>query len=220
MSAVQGESGRPVGDPGLVYILTNAAMPNHVKIGLTRKDDVSERLRQLYTTGVPVPFECTYSARVPDCGKLEHVLHKVFGDKRVRPDREFFTADPDLARMIIDLVKIDDRPLSDEEQGITTDQRTEIETEKERRAPRLSFERLGLTPGTVLVASKDPAITCEVAGPGKVSFRGEVMSPSGAALKAIRELGYSWTAISGSDFWTHQGVKLSALAAANLANGP
>lgn len=210
MSLVHGPAGS---DPGLVYILTNAAMPHHVKIGLTRKDDVSERLRQLYTTGVPVPFECAYSARVPDCGKLERVLHKVFDDKRVRPDREFFTADPELARLIIDLVKIEDRPLSDEEQGISPEERTEIETEKERRAPRLTFERLGLPVGTVLVASRDSAVTCEVAGVSKVRFHGEVMSPSGAALIAVRALGYRWSAVSGSDFWTYEGEKLSALAA-------
>ena len=35
MSSGQLDAVKP-GDPGLVYILTNAAMPNHVKIGLTR----------------------------------------------------------------------------------------------------------------------------------------------------------------------------------------
>jgi hypothetical protein len=110
-------------DPGFVYILTNASMPGFVKIGLTRKDDVSERLRQLYTTGVALPFECVYSARVPDCAKLETVLHRVFGEKRVNPAREFFRADPDLAILIIDLVKIEELPVSDAEQGISVEQR-------------------------------------------------------------------------------------------------
>ena len=168
-------------------------------------------MREIYTTGVPVPFEVAYSARVPDCGKLERVLHKVFDDKRVRPDREFFTANPELARLIIDLVKVEDRPLSDEEQGITPDQRTEIEVEKERSSQRLSFDRLGLRPGTVLRLYKDPSVTCEGAGANKVSFKAQIMSPSGAALQALRDLGFAWTAASGSDHWTHEGVRLSAL---------
>jgi hypothetical protein len=204
-------------DPGFVYIMTNAAMPGFVKIGITRKDDVSDRLRQLYTTGVALPFECLYSARVPDCGKLETVLHRVFGEKRVNPAREFFRADPDLAKLIIDLVKIEERPVSDAEQGITPEQRTEIEAEKERKAPRISFDRLGLPQGTVLALSKDPRVTCTVATTQTVLFNGEELSPSRAAVRAINALGHPWRAASGSEYWTYQGSKLSSLAA-DIAN--
>jgi hypothetical protein len=193
--------------------MTNAAMPGVVKIGLTRKDDISERLRQLYTTGVALPFECVYSARVPDCGKLETVLHRVFGEKRVNPAREFFRADPDLAILIIDLVKIEELAVSDAEQGISPDQRTEIEVEKERKAPRISFDRLGLPPGTILALSKDPRVTCTVATTQTVLFNGEELSPSRAAVKAINALGHPWRAASGSEYWTHRGTKLSSLAA-------
>jgi hypothetical protein len=42
----------------IVYVLTNAAMPGLTKIGKTTQEDVKSRLSQLYTTGVPVPFEC------------------------------------------------------------------------------------------------------------------------------------------------------------------
>jgi hypothetical protein len=200
-------------DPGFVYVLTNAAMPGFVKIGLTRKDDISERLRQLDTTSVALPFECFYSARVPDCGKLEAVLHRVFGEKRIRPNREFFRADPDLAKLIIDLVKIEERPVSDAEQGITPGQRDDIEAEKERKSPRINFDRLGLGVGTVLTLSKYPEISCTVASPGTVMFQGEELSPSRAAVKAINAMGHNWRAASGSEYWTFEGVKLSALVA-------
>jgi hypothetical protein len=211
------EDGHP--DAGFVYLLTNVAMPGYVKIGLTRQDDVEQRLRQLDTTSLPLPFECAYAARVPDCGKLEKVLHRVFGDKRVRQSREFFTADPELARIIIDLVKIGDRPVSDAEQGISRDQRVAIETEKAKRAPNLTFERLGLPVGTVLTHLKDPTITCEVVGPSKVVFQGKTTSPSAAALTALHELGYDWPTVSGFDFWTHEGVKLSAMKTVDAADG-
>ena len=42
---------------GIVYVLTNPAMPGIVKIGRTQSD-LGSRLSQLYSTGVPVPFEC------------------------------------------------------------------------------------------------------------------------------------------------------------------
>jgi len=40
---------------GSVYVLTNPAMPNMVKIGKTTRD-VELRLVDLYSTGVPLPF--------------------------------------------------------------------------------------------------------------------------------------------------------------------
>ena len=42
----------------IVYVLTNPAMPGLVKIGMTDRDDVQRRMSDLYTTGVPLPFEC------------------------------------------------------------------------------------------------------------------------------------------------------------------
>ncbi len=45
---------------GIVYILTNPAMPNLVKIGMTTRLEVGIRMSELYTTGVPVPFECSF----------------------------------------------------------------------------------------------------------------------------------------------------------------
>ena len=46
---------------GSVYVLTNPAMPNMVKIGKTTRD-VELRLADLYSTGVPLPFDkCDYS---------------------------------------------------------------------------------------------------------------------------------------------------------------
>ena len=48
---------------GIVYVLTNPAMPGMVKIGKTGRE-VEARLNDLYTTGVPLPFECAYAGRV------------------------------------------------------------------------------------------------------------------------------------------------------------
>ena len=50
--------------PNIVYVLTNPAMPGIVKIGMTDKLEVQPRMRDLYTTGVPLPFDCVIATEV------------------------------------------------------------------------------------------------------------------------------------------------------------
>ena len=50
--------------PNIVYALTNAAMPGIVKIGMTDRDDIRRRMSDLYTTGVPLPFDCVVAREI------------------------------------------------------------------------------------------------------------------------------------------------------------
>lgn len=192
---------------GYVYILTNAAMPGYIKIGLTQQDDVALRVKQLDNTSLPLPFECYFAARVPDCSRVERTSHFVFGEKRARGNREFFTAQPDLVKAIIELVAIEDVSPTDAEQDITPQERQEIEAEQQRR----TLGGLGLQIGTVLTFLKDPEVTCEVYDARKVFFRGEVVSLSRAALTAIHDMGFTWPTANGFEYWTYNRVKLSEL---------
>jgi len=70
-------------EEGIVYILTNPAMPNLVKIGMTTRLEVGIRMSELYTTGVPVPFECSFAGKVADVKKVEKAFHKAFGPYRI-----------------------------------------------------------------------------------------------------------------------------------------
>ena len=76
----------------IVYVLTNPAMPGIVKIGITSQHNPQVRMDQLYTTGVPLPFECAIAVEVADgnAGEIENALHTAFGPQRVNPSREFF----------------------------------------------------------------------------------------------------------------------------------
>jgi hypothetical protein len=193
---------------GIVYILTNEAMPGYVKIGLTQQDDVGDRVRQLDNTSIPIPFECYFAAHVPDCRKVERTLHFVFGERRARRNREFFTIDPDLAKAIIELVAIDKVSVTDAEQSIDTAERREIEDLRKRREVR-TFPSMNIPLGSVLTFIKDETITCTVSGPRKVNFRGEDLSPSKAALLVIHEMGYDWPAVSGMGYWAYEGIKIA-----------
>lgn len=74
---------------GYVYIASNKAMPDLVKIGMTGKAPAS-RLKELYTTGVPYPFQLHYAKRVKDPREVEKTLHHLFQAYRVSSKREFF----------------------------------------------------------------------------------------------------------------------------------
>lgn len=76
--------------PERIYVLVNQAMPGLIKIGRTSGDDVEARMRQLDTTGIPLPFECFYAAEVADAARVERAIHEAFEDHRVRRNREFF----------------------------------------------------------------------------------------------------------------------------------
>ena len=78
---------------GIISILINEAMPSCVKVGKTT-DSIENRMKGLDTTGVPLPFECFYAAKVADMSFMERQLHDAFSDNRVRKSREFFNIDP------------------------------------------------------------------------------------------------------------------------------
>ena len=93
---------------GIVYLLTNPVMPGLVKIGMTTQEDIDKRMKELYTTGVPVPFECQFACKVKkgDCAKIEKALHTAFAPQRINANREFFRIQVEQAKAIFQLCSI------------------------------------------------------------------------------------------------------------------
>ena len=88
-------------EKGFVYILTNPAFrKDWVKIGMTTRP-VDERIRDLDTTSIPLPFEVYATLRTSHWSKVEHHLHsmidKLAPRKRIRSGREFFNIPPAMA---------------------------------------------------------------------------------------------------------------------------
>ena len=90
----------------IVYVLTNPAMPGIVKIGMTDRDDVQRRMAELYSTGVPLPFECAAALEVADqqASRVEDALHTAFGPHRINASREFFRIDPDQVEALLEIL--------------------------------------------------------------------------------------------------------------------
>ena len=123
--------------PNIVYVLTNPAMPDIVKIGMTDQNDVQDRMRQLYSTGVPLPFECVIARRIEDrkASEIESALHTAFGPNRVNSSREFFQIDPEQVEVLLRVMPGEDVTPSSSEQeaGIDVEDREAASSYKRNR---------------------------------------------------------------------------------------
>jgi hypothetical protein len=175
-------------DIQIIYVLTNLAMPGLVKIGRTSRADVEGRMRELYSTGVPVPFACFYACRVKNASAVEKDLHIAFGDHRVNPNREFFKIDPDRVYAILKHLQIEE---------VTSDINKEIESEtdatdkesakklyREQRRPNLRFDVVGIPVGSLLqFRGGDQHV--RVLSDRKVEFNGEELSLTMATRRLL-----------------------------------
>lgn len=131
-------------DFSIVYVLVNPAMPGLVKIGRTSQEEVGTRLAQLYTTGVPVPFELKYACRVPNSDEVECALHVAFGPQRINLKREFFRIEPDQAIAILKLLHVEDATAEVAAQATGIDEQSLAAAEGMRqRRPNLDFHEMG-----------------------------------------------------------------------------
>lgn len=188
-----------------VYVLTNEAMPGLVKIGMTQAP-IEARMLQLDTTGVPLPFECYYAARVNDQKKVEKALHEAFGDHRIRKSREFFRLDPYKAKVILELVAEEEVTPKADVVADAADEEALVEARKRRT--KFTFSSAGVPVGATLVFSKGEGYTATVLDDSRIEFRGEVTSLSASAALIMKELGYTWVATQGPAFWLYEGETL------------
>lgn len=194
--------------PRLIYVLKNEAMPGLVKIGLTT-DSVEARIASLNTTAVPLPFECHFAAEIPesvDLDKLEKTLHQLFSEHRINPKREFFRVEPEKVVLALSIGGF--KEVTPGKSDIDPVEVLAMEKVKEQRRARINLAALGINPGDVLVLSRDEDVKVTVLSGGKVDYKGEPMSISAAALRALQEMGYKSTSVSGSDYWMFEGELL------------
>jgi len=83
-------------DIGIVYILGTDTFTKDakelVKIGLTTLP-VKDRIKSLYTSGVPFEFKVLREYKTSSYAELEKAMHKLLNKYRPNPAREFFTSD-------------------------------------------------------------------------------------------------------------------------------
>jgi hypothetical protein len=176
-------------------------MKGLVKIGMTTREMVDIRMGELYSTGVPVPFECSFAGRVADVKAVERAFHIAFGPYRINPNREFFEIEDTQAVELLRLMCIEDVSPSVKTELNKVDEvsRDSGERMKQKR-PNLNFDEMGIPSGSILHSNFNHE-TCEVVDAKKVSLRGETMSLTRATREKIG-LDYS---VQPSPYWVFEG---------------
>lgn len=184
----------------IIYILINESMPGYVKIGKTT--NLNQRMRSLYRTQVPLPFECFYACTVENGIEVEKWLFDIFEDRRVSKDREFFEVSPERVTAALREKAIKD----------VTPRETYTESEEDKAAlnkarvnrDRFNFKMVDIPVGAELVFSRDENIKAKVVDNRNIEFNGEVTSLSNSAQKI---LGYDYK-VAGTLYWMYEGETL------------
>ena len=189
---------------GIVYVLSNPAMPRLVKIGCTSLEDISIRLNQLYSTGVPFPFEVEFAARVPNPEEVEQALHRAFAPNRVSARREFFEILPEQPIAILKLLHVEDATTEIELAAVAVQPQDAAAGQQfVARRPPLNFVEMGIPLGSILAFSRNGAInaTAIVSAPKKVQVEGVEMSLT-AATRLLLGVDYD---VAPGPYWTFSG---------------
>lgn len=198
---------------GIIYVLTNDAMPQMIKIGRTSGEGVERRVAELSrATGVPLPFKVAVARAVHDARTVERALHIAFGPDRVNPAREFFSIAPERAIAIINAFPGQDLTPQTEravEQAVEASEPGTLaaawEFQKKRRPP-LNFVEMGVPVGSELLHIATGQ-TVDVVEAKKVYLRGEVVSLT-RAQQIISGAAY---AVAPGRHWSFNGTPISTL---------
>lgn len=194
---------------GIVYVLTNPAMPGLVKIGKTNRDEVTERISEFNRqTCVPVPFECVVAVQVDDEAAIEKALHIAFDPDRINPKREFFEIDARQAEALLKVCGKDVTPNVKQESEAASEQ-VEKDARKtlaaRRRGPQFSFAGVGIQVGETITSLRGS--TAEVADEGtSVLYGNKEMSLRKATIASDGSL--AGKPLRPASYWHYNGTPL------------
>jgi len=195
---------------GIVYVLTNPAMPDIVKIGMTNRDTIDARMRELFNTSVPLPFDCEYACKVSNCEKVEKALHIAFHPYRIHAQREFFKINPEQAIAILKLL--------DKSNDITKEIIEEINNDlaevdkvagdnfKRKMRPSLNFQEMNIPVGAKLLYVKSEIpVEVEVCSDRKILYK-DIETSLTAVTKELLGLDYT---VQPTRYWAYNGKNLN-----------
>lgn len=159
-----------------VYIFTNPAMPDYVKVGIT--NDIERRIKDLSRpTSIAEPFECfghlTVKGNKPSAHDIETILH-FFLSREFRQTKEYFVASVPEVEKYFKYIEIINPRIKYSLHKSTT-------KEKSRQT---TFEMLRIPVGAELAFKTDDSIRCKVVdNKNTVLYNGEHTSLSAIAMK-------------------------------------
>lgn len=184
---------------GYIYIMTNPALIDMVKIGYAT--NVEERRKQLSTTALPYEYEvyATYetNGNLED-KKLHQLIDDLNPDLRVSKNREFYVMTPEQAYQLLEAISI----ISGSTNRLKRTNQVKINVKR----PPIDFAKCGIPKGAELVYIEDPNIKVTVVNNHKVKYKEELTSLS-AIVKNLK--GYS---IAGPSYFTYNGKLITEIA--------
>ena len=199
--------------PNIVYVLTNPAMPGIVKIGMTNRADVQQRMNELYTTGVPLPFECVIALQIEDrvAVEVEKALHTAFRPYKINPSREFFDIEPEQVEALLRVIHGKDVTTQVKKDANKSFSTTDLDAATRyirKRRPPLNFQQMGIPYGSTLVSvANGERVT--VSGPKTVNLRDRDLSLSAATNILLNKSQHN--SIRGTAYWAFEGRILTEI---------
>jgi hypothetical protein len=209
---------------GIVYILVNPCLEGWVKIGMSDKNDIKDRLTELNSpANMPLSFRAYAVYHTDNPSLIEHGIQKIIdavnyelraretvdsGRERVR---EFFRMSPEKALEVFKSVA----KMRGDTNAIELIEPTKNEQEEEKivqeRRPRLNLKEIGIPNGSELTFVNDETITCKAdCNNNRLIYEGESYSIAALAIKLLNEkCGWHVKAIAGSSYFNYNGQTLS-----------
>ena len=188
---------------GYIYIMTNPALKNMVKIGYST--DVEKRRQDLsHSTSIPDDYQIyaiyETEGKLED-KKLHHLIDKLNPDIRYNPKKEFYIMSPEDAYDLLEAIEY----ISGTAGKLKKHKNNPIQTTKK---PQINFAKCGIPIGAELVYIDDPNIKVTVCGDKKVEYNGEEISLS----TLVQELKNLKAKPRGTDCFTYNGRSLIDIA--------
>lgn len=214
---------------GMVYILTNPCLDGWVKIGMTERNDIESRLKELNTpTNIPLSYRCYATYEVENPMIVEKSIHSLIdrvdnslhareqlSNGKIR-EREFFKISPETAFGIFnDIATLRGDRSCLKPYAPTEEQAQEEEiAENKMKRGNNSFKLLGISIGEELSFLLDDTITAKVSNnKNKVEYGGELYTVTALAIKLLIET-QGWSENTHANGWRYfvkDGITLSEL---------
>lgn len=173
-----------------------------MKIRMTTRGNMNARMKELYSTGVQMPFDCVYAyeVKVSDCAKIKKALHKAFEQNRVNTNREFFCIKVEQTTAILELFDrkdITNEVIAEIENNLTPEDKVAGEKIKSSHCQPMNYREMVINIGAKLTLVKDSSVGVTISGDKKVLYNGEYLS-----LTAITKRLFGIThAIQQTSYW-------------------
>ena len=212
---------------GIVYILINPCLDGWVKIGMTERNDINRRLRELNRpTNLPLSYRCYATYEVENPLEVEKHIHSIIDriddtlharerleNGRIR-EREFFKISPETAYGIFkDIAELRNDKENLKLYAPTQTQSIEEEIAESRtKRSNNSFKLLNIAVGEEITFIYNDDLSAKVINDkNRVEYNGEEYSVTALAQKILIE-DYNWSKdlhVNGWRYFTKNGMTLS-----------